>query len=297
MLDKTAVSAQLDAGATLADIAQNRNMPLRDVHAFAVEHNLSEQTLMQLDRCTRATLTRARWSAPHWERLIADDPECRVINGIDTRTTTGNINAQDILTHYHGAVRCFYTGEPTDMVMPADATPHNMLVSNLVPLTKEVMQERFQHVTPVIEDLPVTLTGPDGTVRVGITTDHKFDKLLGAGMNVRHVEQAIDLWVRPYIEHHSFEEILTCFDCPATSVLSALWVWRQLEKRALVKGLARVKVEIDSKPIAYVTKAAVLAQTQMMLQRQFGERVIATAQPAVMPPPGQGAQPARLIKL
>lgn len=297
MLDKTAVSAQLDASATLADISRNHNVPLQEVHAFAAEHNLSEQTLMQLDRSARSMLTRARAPAPHWERLIADDPGCRVINGIDTRTTTGNINAQDILTHYHGAVRCFYTNEPTDMVMPADASPHNMLVSNLVPLTKEVMQERFQHVTPVIEDLPVALTGPDGTVRVSITTDHKFDKLLGAGMNVRHVEQAIDLWVRPYIEHHSFEEILACFDCPATPVLSALWVWRQLEKRALVKGLARVKVEIDSKPLAYVTKAAVLAQTQMMLQRQFGERVIATAQPAVMPPPGQGAQPARLIKL
>lgn len=297
MLDKTAVSAQLDAGATLADIAHNHSVPLPEAHAFAAQHDLAESTLMQLGRSVRSMLVRSRAPATHWERLIADDDECRVINGIDTKTTTGNINAHDILTHYHGDVRCFYTNEPTDVVMPADAAPQNMLISNLVPLTQDVLRERFQHTSTVIEDLPVTILGPDGTVRLGITTDHKFDKLLGAGMNVEHVEQAVDRWIRPYIEKCSLPDILACFACPATPVLLALWVWRQLEKRALVKGLARVKVEMVGQPTAYMTKSAVLNQTQLMLQRQFGDRVIATSQPAVMPPPGQGAPPARLIKL
>lgn len=297
MLDKTAVSAQLDTGATLADIARNHGSSLQDVHELAKQNALAEQTLMQVGRSERSLLTRARAPASHWERLIADDEECRVINGIDTRTTTGNINAQDILTYYHGSVRCFYTDEPTDAVMPADGSPQNMLISNLVPLAQDVLRDRFSHTTNVIEDMCFTMTGPDGAVRISVTTDHKFDKLLGAGMNQEHVEMAMRRWIRPYVESHSFDDILNCYQCPGTPILSALWVWRQLEKRALLKGLARIKIEFDGKPIAYVTKSAVLNQTQLMLQRQFGERVIATAQPAVMPPPGQSASPARLIKL
>jgi hypothetical protein len=293
MLEVEAVKAALASGSTLANVAQQFGVTLSEVYGFAQEHDLKEQPTTAAERLQVEALR----PAAQWERLIADDQECRVINGVDSRTTDGKVSALDIIRYYHGEARCYYTDEPTDLVMAADGVPGNLLVSNLVPIARPVLEERFGHTCNVIEDDSFDLFGPSGTFRVSVTTDHKLDKRLGAGMNTLLLHAAVDRLVRPYVQNYSIADILVCFGCPDTSVLFALWVWRQLEKQALLKGLARVKVERPEWPIAYVTKAAVLNQTQAMLQRQIGERVIATAQPAVMPPRGQGMPPATLIKL
>jgi hypothetical protein len=76
-----------------------------------------------------------------------------------------------------------------------------------------------------------------------------------------------------------------------------LWVWQQLEKRALLKGMARVKVKRPELPAVFITKQQILSHTREMLARQFGQRSVITSEPAVMPPQGRGSAPARLIKL
>ena len=303
MLEEKAVSAMLQAGATLADIAETRSMPLKDVHEFVKQHKLAECTLNQLAH-VRSLTSATTASFAEWTRLLADDDEGYVFNGIDTRRLTHDVTPQVILQHFCGeTVRCYYTNEPTAIIMPADNAPQNFLLSNLIPIREDVLRRRFPDTVTFIEETTVTYAAPSGSggrqhdVRIDLTTDHKFDMLLGGGVNVPLVHAMMAQWIAPYLEKNTPEQILECYGLPFSPLLLALWVWRQLEKRAFLKGMARVKVQVGDLPTAYVTKASVLNQVKLLLQRQLGERVIATAQPAVMPPQGRAAQPARLIKL
>ena len=297
MLEAKAVSAMLQAGATLADIAETRKLPLKEVHEFVKQHGLAECTLLQLQHLRSITSVTHESSAA-WTRLLSDDDDGYVINGLDTRTMSEQVTPQTILRYYCGDdLRCYYTNEPTDVVMPADNVPPNILLSNLVPVNKDAAEARFGSTATFTEETDVCYSGPSDAVTIGITIEHKFDKLLGGSMNVALIHAMLEQWIRPYIEKNTPEQILACYGVPFRPLLLALWVWRQLERRAFLKGMARVKVSVGNLPAAYVTKAAVLNQVKMLLQRQLGERVIATAQPAVMPPQGRAAPPARLIKL
>lgn len=298
MLERTAVETMIRSGsATLADIATHFNVSLADVYSFAREHGLKEPTLEDLNHVKMLTRARKQKSAIGWERLLSDDRDGRIVNGIDTLKTSSNVNAVDVINYYHGACRCYYTGEPTDILMAADANPQNILVSNLVPIVQAVMDERFKDTSPFVLDNRFTFAGGIEPINVAITIEHRFDKILGSACNRPLVEESVETWLQPYLDRFTPADILDLYELPMTPDLLALWVWRQLERKALLKGLARVKVELQSQAVGYVTKHTVLNQCRQMLQRQFGQRSVLSASPAVMPPRGHGSAPERLIKL
>jgi hypothetical protein len=293
MLNTEAVKTMLETGgATLADIATHFNTSLVDVHEFVRNHgirepNLEAETLKHIWKLGSAEAGR---TAEGWERLLWDDEAGDVINGIDTSRTDGNINALEILRYYHGGCRCWYTGRPTELVMAADADQSNILVSNLVPVVEEIVDERFRETPPFIVDERFTFeTG----VRLNVSIEHRFDRLLGRAFNQVLVEHQVERWLAPYLNRHEPVEILSPYCLPATPELLGLWVWRQLETKALMKGLARIRLDFGAWPTAYITKQALLFQTKQMLQRQFGRRSVVIKQPPVRSKPNGS----RLIKL
>lgn len=299
MLEVEAVKAMLEAsGTTLAGIATHYNVPLSEVYGFAREHGITEPTLESPGCRSLRKLCSAQYgkTAEHWERLLWDDEAGSIVNGIDTSRMDGKINAVDIVRYYHGCCNCLFTGEPTDSVMAADGHQANILISNLMPLTKQVGDKRFNDTAPFIVDKQYTITAPDGRgIRVSITLDMWFDKLLSDPFNEIYVDHAVEHWLEPYLSAHSLIDILSAYDLPATPTLVCLWIWRQLSTKALLKGLARVKLEQWARPTAYVTKQAVLFQTKKMIERQLGRRNIVT--PLVQPAAQQQATGSRLIQL
>lgn len=293
MLEETAVKTMLEAGATFADVATAQAVTLAEVQGFCVAHDLAEPTLQQLSHIRKLAGAQHPQGAAHWERLLRDDVDGHIVNGINTQKSDGNVNALEIIRHYHGECRCYYSDESTDLVMSADGNPQNLLVSNLVPITQSVLDARFRDTMTFLLDMQYEYEH----FTVSLMVEHRFDKLLGTGFNRTLVDEAMDQWIRPYGERYWPIDILEYFEVPASPDLLALWVWQQLEKRALLKGMARVKVERESWYAGYATKQQILAHTKQMLARQFGQRSVLTSQPAVMPPPGHGPAPARLIKL
>lgn len=291
-LSETTVRTMLQSGgATLADVAAHFNLPLSDLYDYCRQHGLRESTLSDDD--TIRKLIQAQHPQPpnDWERLLWDDEEGYVINGVDTRTTAGNINADEIIRYYHGNSNCLYTDRPTDLVMAADANQNNILISNLIPIVNEVVAERFKE-TPTFISHHLYESGPSGQrIKLTIGIEHRFDKLLGTSANRQFLDAVFVRWIRPYFERVPLHHILP-YDLPATSELLTVWLWRQLETKALLKGLASLKLEVWQRPTTYLTKQTVLFQTTQMLQRQFGRRNIMTAQPPPLP-----KQDPRLIKL
>lgn len=292
MLEPKAIRTMLEAGATFADVARQQGASLTDVHNFCRDNDLKEPTPLTLSHIRKLAAAQHPQGAVDWERLIADDGTGNRINGIDTATSNGNVNAQEIIAYYHGECRCIYSNEQTDNVMAADGNPQNLLVSNLVPVTKEVLDQRFRDTYVALNDV----TYRYGQFTVSLTVQHRFDKVLGTGFNRLLIDASMEQWIEPYGDYAP-RDILAAYGLPGTPDLMAMWVWRKLEKRALIKGMARVKVERDTWYTAYLTKQQVLDHTKQMLARQFGQRSVMTAEPAVMPPPGHGSAPSRLIKL
>lgn len=292
MLDKTAIQSMLDAGATYADVAQQTDVSLLEAQCFCEANELTERSLMQFSHLRKLSAGQHPDGARQWERLLADDRDGRVVNGIDTLRSGGKIAAQEIIDHYHGSCRCYYSNEPTEQVMAADADAQNLLISNLVPITQSVLDERFRDTCVTTTFLSYRYVN----FTVSLTVQHRFDKLLGSGFNEMLVDAAMQQWIAPYGESYSMAQILAPYELPGTPDLLALWAWRQLEKRALLKGIGKVAVQPGAIS-AIVTKHQVLHYTRQMLARQFGQRSVLTSQPAVMPPPGHGSAPAHLIKL
>lgn len=295
MLEKTAIQSMLDAGATYADVARQMNVSLAEAQSHCEVYKLTERSLMHFGHLRRLTAGQHIDGAKRWELLLADDFDGRVINGIDTLKTDGRIAAQEIISHYHGECRCYYSNEPTDQVMAADGDAQNLLISNLVPIAQSVLDERFRDtcITTVVASFGYS----QFTVR--LTVQHRLDKLLGSGFNTALVTSAMGQWIEPYAEQFTPQQILEAYELPGTPDLLALWVWRQLEKVALLKGMSEVTVLTPGHDSleATVTKQQILHYTRQMLARQFGQRSVLTSQPAVMPPQGHGPVPGNLIKL
>jgi len=298
MLSPTAVKSMLESGtATFADIAAHFHVPLGDVYQLARSNGLEEPTLespaMRETRELIGAVTQP--SACEWERLLWDDDDGYVVNGVDTRTTTGNINANEVIRFYHGGCNCLYTNRPTDLVMAADANQTNILVSNLVPIVGEVVEERFKESPPFVVQHAYTFNiGLAFAMKLTVSTEHRFDKLLGSASNQLFIDACIERWVEPYFERMPLASILP-YDLPYTAELLNVWIWRQLETKALLKGLATLKLELPGWPTVYLSKHTILFQLKQMLQRQFGRRSILPATSTPLPP-NRAAQPG-VIKL
>lgn len=222
-----------------------------------------------------------------WELLLFDDANKRFINGIDTLTTDGRINANDILAYY-GQTRCVYSGEVTSTVMAADGSSQNFLISNLIPVTTEIVKERrFEDVNMMfVCGKDYEFVGPSGKTKVGIHLHSRFDRTLGAAFNTLHLDALVDQWIKPWFELFSLSDILPIGMVPTPEVLS-LWVWRQLSSVAFVKGLARVEV-VTGGVSAFVTKDSYIQTVVGLMQRAAQSRAV-TSRPSSIITPQQAA--------
>lgn len=285
MLDIQTADSILKNGGTFAKVAKETNVRLPEAYRFCLENNLSEPTTLQVQKVKLLLQQPCDHKADEWERLLVDGT---VINGIDTVKMDDNVRPSDIVSHYHGESRCYYTDAPTDIIMMADGDQQNLLISNLVPICTETLEQRFRH-TMVTTGSSKHQFGPlDVTVQI----EHRFDRQLGSCMNGKLLKTAFLTWIAPYGQF-LMRDVMACFDLPPTPDMLALWVWQQLEKKALLKGLSSITVA-NASWSASVTKHQILNHTRQMLARQFGQRSVVT--PAVRPP-GGGPAPSRLIKL
>lgn len=204
-----------------------------------------------------------------WERLFYDNDERTRINGVDTLATSGAINALEIINFYHGRCHCMFTDQPTETVMAADANPSNFLISNLIPASDEVVATRYRETPPVI----ASYTHRFGVVAIELTIEKRLDRTTGRVWNANQDDEHALINVLHQLTD-SYVELP--YGLPSIPEMIALWCWRELETRALLKGMARIAVTRND-VTAYVTKQTVLYQVKQMLQRDFGRRSIVPA--------------------
>jgi hypothetical protein len=298
MLDPIALKSMMESGnGTFADIATHFQISLATVKSFADQHGLKEPTLAdpQSHHIRQLVSAEATSSATNWERLLTDDDAGNTINGIDTLTTDGRVNAVDIITFYHGALVCMYSGARTDSVMAVDGNQNNFLISNLMPISEDVVAARFRETPPLLAELDYAFDSPR-PIKLRLVFEHRFDKMLGTSVNKLLVDECVDKWVRPYLQHE-LREILASYGLPATPDTLALWLWQQLSTKALLKGLSTLRLKFESNLgrrtdyEAILTKHAVLFQVRQMMQRQFSRRSIVPASVGPLSPQPQPQQP------
>jgi len=193
-----------------------------------------------------------------WERLFWDDASH--INGIDVVNPVSEINAKQIIEFYDKDIRCHVTGEPVTTVMAADGEPSNFLYTNLIPMTDTVAERYSSH--------PICIVGKqfyyrDVTFSVHLETRFSLDDDPCATLS--------DAFLSPGLVN--FHLSILPSGLPPRVELLALQCWQMLEKKAKVKGLARIKATLlDSGNEAYVTKQQVLRHTISMLQREISSR-------------------------
>lgn len=239
-----------------------------------------------------------------WEQLLCDDPDGHSICGVNTLTCSGNVSGDDIIRHYHGDdPRCVFTGEPTQQLFAADANPQNFLVSNMVPATAEQIHLHYSETIPAQHRQLFRL----GCFEVTILIEHRADRLTGQVIGSDYLARLVDQYLGPYLSLHDVEAVLDQIlpvGMSPTLFAGAVWAWRQLETRGLLKGLAQLELRhVDAiDQTASVNKMVVLHQARQMMQREFNKRnvVVPTAQvdPRVLQnAPGKGPTPQQLVRL
>lgn len=290
-MDAETVKTMMETGhATVAHIASHFDKTLAEVNTFLSENDIVPPTALHSQYRHIGKLVSAQKEAEvDWEGLVWDDDKRRFLNGIDTLTTDGRINANDILKHYHPEddLRCVYTNEITDTVMAADGNPQNFLVTNLIPIDEKIVKER-----KFDQPLPMFIVGKEYTfvhdggagnssqVKVGIHLHGRFDAMLGATFNELYIDAVTEQWLRPWFDNFGHSELLG--GLPPTAELLALWVWRHLSIVAFLKGMARVEVERNGVS-AFVTKDSYMQMVVGLMQRAAQSRAIATA-PSIITP-------------
>ncbi len=282
MLTAELLRERVDAGQNFATIADESNVSLEHVYKLARQNKIAEQPL-RLSRDSKNIREPREFDA-----LLADEPG--VFNGIDTATLTRQIVPIDIARYYHGArgqasTVCHYTGETTDLLLSADGNQNNLLISNLLPLTRDVAEQRFADTAQVIEESRYTIATEHAVYRVKIETEHRYDKTTYEGADSHGIERAVLETIEPYVTRYTRDDILACFDCPVNDISMATWVWLRLERIGMVKGLSRVSFRTNPSHAAIVTKQMMNLQLQAVVNRKMNERVIArpTGTPVAKP--------------
>lgn len=276
-LDRTAVETMIDSGhASVAHLARHFDVSVPEIESFLRENgiNFPHGMLPQYRHISKLASAQLL-DKVGWRQLVFDDPEQRWVNGIDLGTTDGKIQAQDIVIHYQGELRCLYTNEPTNTVMAFDGNTQNFLVTNLVPVSQEAINARDinpdEEIPMLVAHKTYTFEGSNENVEMSIHLIGRLDPTIGLVFNERYIDAIVDQWVRPYFEEIKLDCILPQ-GVPKTPEMFALWLWRHLSTVAFLKGLARIDVKLNSGATAVVSKDLYLQMVVGLLQRAVQSR-------------------------
>ena len=275
-MDPSAVRNMIESGhASVAHVAKHFDTTPAEVEAFLHEHDIKRpNALAEQYKHIRKLSTAQRPTTPDWELLVYDDPEKKYLNGIDMEGTDGRINAEVILAHYYdGPLVCWFSGDPTDTVAACDGNAGNFIVSNLLPVTREIAKERqidsglpmmVASKTYGFKDVPFSLT---------LHLQGRLDPSYGSIINETYLDEVIGQWIEPYLTDFSIKDILP-EGFPPTPEYFILWMWRHLSTVAMLKGIARIDVRFGSVE-AFMSKESYLQVVVGLMQRAVQSRAIA----------------------
>ncbi len=271
--------------ASVAHLASHFDTTPNKVMAFLKENGIDapravDESFSHIQKLYGAERT----SVADWEQFFWDDEEKRYINGIDTMTMDGRINANEILKFYHGDLKCWFTGEKTAAVTAFDGNPQLFLISNLIPIAEEVAKRR-QFDQPVPSMVAGRSYGEPGGIEFDIKLFGRFDPVLHGVLNAGYIDQTVEQWVLPYFEH-SPSGFLPEGITPSAETI-ALWLWRHLSTTAMVKGLAQVEVKYRGVS-ASMTKDIWFQVVMGLMKRAFESRSVVAGSGLVLP--GQNRQ-------
>jgi hypothetical protein len=287
MLDRDTVKTMLETShASVPHLAAHFGVSPAEMISFLKTNDLPAPTAFgEQYKHIRKLFAAQRPEPTDWEQLVFDDADKRYVNGVDLLSTTGRIDANEILAYY-GQHNCLYSGEPTNKVMAADGNGQNFLVSNLVPITEEVVKERKFGEEGVLFfcGKEYVFAGPSGDTKIGIHLQACFDSLAGTALNAPYLDASVEQWLHPWFEKFTYSDILPA-GVPAVPELMALWVWKQLSTVACLKGLARVEVNMSNMS-AFITKDLYAQMVVGLMRRSVQSRTVA-ARPSSIIMPGQ----------
>lgn len=284
-LDASTIQTMIDTGsATIPDLACHFGRTLQEITEFLREHDIAAPGMhAEQYRYMRKFYAAERPSRFDFLDLVYDDPGHQFINGIEIAKLNAQPDAFSIVQHYNPGqeIVCPFTNEPTTSVMMLDSNPSNFLVTNIMPVTEQAFEDRF-------ESSPVVVTGqryrfvPEKGIRhyditLGIDLCGRFDRKYGALFKEEYMTAIVNQWVRPYFERIDHSKILPD-GFPTTAELMALWLWRHLSTVAQLKGLARIEVNLDAVQ-SFMTKDTYLGIVGQELKKVLSSRHIVQASP------------------
>jgi hypothetical protein len=292
-MDTDAVKNMVNTGhATVAHIAKHFETTPPKVEEFMRENGIQPPrgNHEQYKHITKL-LSAVRTSVADWESLVWDDANHTRVNGIDSLTTDGRVNAKEIVESYHGELRCMFTGKPTTSVTAFDNNPQNFLISNFVPIDEKIAKER-----KFGDPLPILVSSKEyefkNGVKIRLHIHGRFDPAYHAVFSSPYLDALIEQWVEPYFDFTPQQ--LMPDRVVATPESVSLWLWRHLSTVVLLKGLARLDVMMDGIESS-LSKDMYLQMVMALMQRAAQSRAVASGPSGIVLPgqPGFAAPPNR----
>lgn len=173
--------------------------------------------------------------SPNYPRLVGGDGQPQPID------------VKSIVDTFHPSETCVYTGAPTEGVNILDGNPQNFLITNLEPVSKAWMDS-----LPFLPKAAITKVIP------GATADFELEIY---GAPIFRAEETLNNLQVPEVPGelglaHAEAELL--------------WVWNQLTKVTLLKGLTSLTRRNKQTGVSVVlTNKAVLEFTFKLLHQDF----------------------------